>query len=73
MDILAEQKETYPLMEIQDCVKLAYQNEFGPMHLGEKEKLCKYIQMELSQLPAKPDGFTAEDIGNGLKIGRAHV
>ena len=65
-DIIEEHKRKYPRMEIQDYVKLAYQNEFGPLHLGEKEKLCKFIQMELSQLPAGAEGFTAEEIGNGL-------
>ena len=37
-------------MEIQDYVKLAYQNEFGPAHLAEKNRLQKGIQSELEQI-----------------------
>lgn len=40
VEILLLQKEKYPLMEIQDAVKLIYQNEFGPGHLIDDESEC---------------------------------
>ncbi len=66
MDIIAQHEEKYPLMEIQDYVKLAYQNEFGPLHLAEKERLYKGIQTELAQISGQEGSCTAEKIGNGL-------
>ena len=32
-DILLSHLERYPDMQLEDCVKLAYQNVFGPGHL----------------------------------------
>ena len=66
MDIIAQQEAKYPLMEIQDYVKLAYQNEFGPMHLAEKERLYDGIQRELTELTGQEGRCEREKIGNGL-------
>lgn len=68
MDVIAEHQAGYPLMDIQDCVKLAYQSEFGPRHLAEKEKLYQGIQAEMDQIFGQ-DGtepYKTEGIGNGL-------
>lgn len=63
-NILIEHDRRYPLMEVNDVVKLIYQNEFGPGHLlKEKEKALEWLKKE-----AKADGKKEEpiDIGNQL-------
>ena len=66
MGITAKHKAEYPLMEIQDFVKLAYQSEFGPVHLAEKELLLKGILLELEQISGAESTYRTEQIGNGL-------
>ncbi len=67
--ILKQHLKNYPKMQIQDVVKLIYQNEFGGGHLiADSKKSLKRIQEEyqsLSQdvLHTLP---VAEDIGNGM-------
>lgn len=39
----------YPKMQPQDCVKLLYQNEFGPGHSINEEKSLLYLQEELKE------------------------
>ena len=53
-------------MEIQDYVKLAYQNEFGPRHLAEKDRLYQGIQSEMAKLSDAEGEYETEAIGNGL-------
>ncbi len=65
-DIVGEHEAKYPLMEIQDYVKLAYQNEFGPLHLVEKERLQQGIQSEMAQFSPTKGEYGTENIGNGL-------
>lgn len=65
-EILAEHGAKYLCMEIQDYVKLAYQNEFGPAHLAEKNRLQKGIQSELEQISGQEGVYVTEPIGNGL-------
>ncbi len=65
-NILEEHELKYPLMEIQDYVKLAYQNEFGPRHLAEKHRLHQGIQSEMAQLCGSEGENGTEAIGNGL-------
>ncbi len=68
-DLLLEHLIKYPYMEVQDLVKLIYQNEFagGHMILDEKSSL-KRLQTERETLKEvssfEMDLF--EDIGNGL-------
>lgn len=66
MNIVAEHEKKYPRMEIQDYVKLAYQNEFGPRHLAEKDRLYRGIQSEMESLSGGEDMPGTERIGNGL-------
>ena len=65
-NILGEHEARYPLMEIQDYVKLAYQNEFGPRHLAEKDRLHQGIQSEMAKLSDAEGEYETEAIGNGL-------
>lgn len=69
--MLLKQYELYPKMQIQDMVKLIYQNEFGGGHLIANEKISlQKLQEECSALKGRPrnkiihDAF--EEIGNGL-------
>ena len=64
-EILLLHKQKYPLMEIQDAVKLIYQNEFGPGHLinDESECFCR-LDNEAKEIEACPK--EADYIGNDL-------
>jgi len=64
--ILSEHVKKYPQMEVQDAVKLIYQNEFGPGHLlADLNRAKSYLKQE-----AQETRFDGEDeevfIGNGL-------
>lgn len=66
--ILLKHYEMYPLMQIQDMVKLIYQNEFAGGHFvsGETGSL-KYLKDEYCSLTAHSSaGMLFEDIGNSL-------
>ncbi|MGI6706222.1 MAG: uridine kinase family protein [Clostridia bacterium] len=71
--ILLEHYKRYPKMQIQDMVKLIYQNEFAGGHFitHEKESLT-FLQQEFHSLEdSLPDGEETadtafEEIGNGL-------
>ena len=70
-EILQKQYEQYPLMLIEDAVKLIYQNEFAGGHLIEDEvRSLKLLTEEYASLKLRPKnmGLTSvfEDIGNGL-------
>lgn len=57
----------YPLMEPQDCAKLAYQSTFGPAHAaGERGDVLRQLLGECSALPADREARPPERIGNGL-------
>ena len=50
--LLRAHRARYPLMEAQDCVKLLYQSEFGPRHLGEDlDRLINGIAEEWKTVP----------------------
>jgi hypothetical protein len=65
--LLREQYELYPLLQIQDMVKLLYQNEFGPGHMvaSEADSLQR-LQAECMNLCGCPPKDVFEEIGNGL-------
>lgn len=65
--LLRKQYELYPRLQIQDAVKLLYQNEFGPGHMlaSEADSLLR-LQAECSGLNACREMPVFEDIGNGL-------
>ncbi|HSL93030.1 MAG TPA: hypothetical protein VK905_00325 [Bacillota bacterium] len=65
--IMLEHYAKYPLMSIQDMVKLLYQNEFGSGHFvrSESDSLARLTE-ECKSLPDAEDDELFEDIGNGL-------
>lgn len=66
-EIIKQHQFKYPLMQPIDYVKLAYQNEFGPKHLGLKfETAYAWIQKEWENAVIPDFASAAEDIGNNL-------
>lgn len=72
LSLLQKQCELYPKVQIQDLVKLVYQNEFGPGHLirSEAESLS-HLKAEYANLNQTQSAPVFEDIGNGLS--RLHL
>lgn len=65
--LLRAHRARYPLMEAQDCVKLLYQSEFGPLHLGEDlASLTRSIAEEWKAVPETALPTESERIGGGL-------
>ena len=65
-DILLSHLERYPAMQLEDCVKLAYQHVFGPGHLlRDSKKALKYLQDEMASCQPNSDPLYLP-IGNGL-------
>jgi len=71
--VLLKHYACYPKMDIQDMVKLIYQNEFAGGHLIENEKASlEFLQRELTSLEKKgyqdstPRAAIFVDIGNSL-------
>lgn len=66
-DILQQHSKAYPLMKVQDFVKLIYQNEFGPGHMivDEKKSLHRLIE-EWKMVSKESTTVPYEEIGNGL-------
>lgn len=59
---------SYPGMEIQDCVKLLYQNEFGAAHIaGNEVTFLESLQREWDSFDLRsPEPDPPVPIGNGL-------
>lgn len=66
-DILLAHYNKYPLMQLQDYLKLIYQNSFGAFHMQEIsiEKIKEYLDIELKDVTSTTSYI--EDIGNGYK------
>ncbi len=65
--LLRAHRARYPLMEAQDCVKLLYQSEFGPRHLGEDlDRVTTGIMEEWKTVPENALPIQVERIGGGL-------
>ena len=65
--VLREHLARYPLMQPQDCAKLAYQSALGPAHtLAEREQVLRGLLQEWSRIPADSRPRPPEKIGNGL-------
>ena len=64
-DILLEHYQKYPQMELNDFIKLIYQNSFGPrhMHNPSKKDVLKYLDEEIKVVTNETE--IIEDIGNG--------
>ena len=66
--LILDQYERYPLSQIQDMLKLLYQNEFGCGHMApDKTRSLSSILEESEMLPENaPGGDVFENIGNGM-------
>jgi hypothetical protein len=65
--LLQAQYQLYPQLQIQDMVKLLYQNEFGPGHMvASKGDSLLRLQEEYRDMPSQRISPLFEDIGNGL-------
>ncbi len=65
--IILEQYLRYPKMEMQDFIKMIYQNSFGPKHMRTNPSLettKKYIEEELKNTIEYPATHQIEYIGN---------
>lgn len=66
-EILRQHIARYPLMRPQDCVKLAYQSEFGPAHLHtDSEQFLLSLREEWRAVVKDGSPHPPEMIGNGL-------
>ena len=66
--VLAAHAARYPRMEARDWAKLAYQSQFGPAHLLDRDPaaLQADLEAEWAAVDAPPPVPGPEDIGNGL-------
>ena len=61
-----EHIKKYPKAELQDILKMLYQNEFGPKHLAENEIECfKSLSTEINNINYDESEELFEDIGEG--------
>ena len=67
-DVLLRQYNKYPVMQLQDAVKLIYQSEFGGGHMIENEAASlRRLKEEFGALRAAPaSGDMFENIGGGI-------
>ena len=67
IDILSNHINKYPKMEVQDVIKLLYQNEFGGGHLiSDSNKSFTYLTYEYENIKKDFSLPLYEDIGNNL-------
>ena len=65
-EIILEHIKKYPEAELQDILKMLYQNEFGPKHLAENEIECfKSLSNEINNINYDENEELFEDIGEG--------
>ena len=66
--VLPLHAQRYPKMEVQDCVKLIYQSEFGPGHMVSQGDALGYLEEEFAQVleEGSAPAYTVEAIGDGL-------
>lgn len=64
-DILLIHYKRYPQMELNDFIKLIYQNSFGPRHMHNptNEDVIRYLNKEMELITNENE--IIEDIGNG--------
>lgn len=65
-DVLLAHLERYPRMQLEDCMKLAYQSIFGPGHLIKDEKKARRMLEEELKTCAPNNDPLYLPIGNGL-------
>ena len=68
--IVFEHIKKYPQAELEDILKLLYQNEFGPKHLAENEIECfKHLSKEMQSIVYNENEQLFEDIGcNAVRL-----
>ena len=68
--IILEHIKKYPQAELQDILKLLYQNEFGPKHLANNEiEAFKSLSKEINSVEFDKNEPLFEDIGdNALRL-----
>ena len=70
--VLLKQQELYPKIQLQDLIKLVYQNEFAGSHIiASKKESLNRIKDEYRTLARRPSSFGFDSaaydyIGNGL-------
>lgn len=65
-EIILEHIKKYPEAELQDILKMLYQNEFGPKHFAENEIECfKSLSNEINNINYDESEELFEDIGEG--------
>lgn len=63
--IVLEHIKKYPEAELQDILKMLFQNEFGPKHLAENEIECfKQLSVEFKSIEYDENANLFEDIGD---------
>ncbi len=64
--LLLDHFKRYPLIQIQDCVKLLFQSRFGCGHfVGEPEMSLQRLQRELEDCPFQENAPLFETLGGG--------
>ena len=68
--IIFEHLKRYPKQELQDILKMLYQNEFGPKHLASNEiESFKSLSKEIQSITFDSNAELFEDIGyNALRL-----
>lgn len=68
--VILKHIKKYPKQELQDVLKMLYQNEFGPKHLAENEIECfKSLSKEFQSVQYDENEELFEDIGyNALRL-----
>jgi len=64
--LLLEHGSRYPLMRIEDFIKLLYQSTFGPKHFGDdpdETNVRRYLKKELKEVKDCPHTPLVENIG----------
>ena len=65
--ILTRHAELYPLMTPQDCIKLLYQNEYGPEHaIADPAMSLERLKKEMEITEADENAELYIPVGNGL-------
>lgn len=65
-EIVLKHIKEYPKAELQDILKMLYQNEFGPKHLAENEIECfKNLSIEINNISYDKNEELFTDIGDG--------
>ena len=63
--IILQHLSMYPLMQLEDFIKLLYQAEFGPSHLLNNVEYGRANLYQEYESLEKTDNLQIEDIGNG--------